>query len=700
MDTFIFGGGLDGAETYIKVQVLNHSALPSTAGYEIGDLSSVMNGEQEYLSSVLTPWTSTKYKYPPGLYQVRDEGSGKEWFFFQNQTVTALKSLIFDVNDDWVNFFNATPVVKANSIINYLGVRYVNLTGSLTITAPNLDTTNWGSYIQLNPSLVAPSHQAGRRFYDAVENTFVSYNDIPDVALNEGEELWIRCKNNTGSKILNGSIVFISGADTLFPTVEPAIASSFDESIRTFGVTTMDIHSDGTYGNQGYVTRFGAVREVNTLGCVSGDIIYLSTEDPGKFTIDRPVAPNYVVRIGIIIIVDEFQGVIGVDTLAFNGSDTSVNIEGFLNGTVTNTPQVDISVSGSIIYADITNEDFPSDNLPFLIGGKLYKLNTTTSTGVGGAAQVVVPPGASSTEKQLSFVYIYLNSGVPTLSVSTIEPSIPYAQICQLTVFDATRTLADGKPFGYRRYNNAIDNLNGVNDGSLGGFVETLNAIRLKLGSNWLSGQVGTPTVNDTTIRLALTVGRGAQFRRTTTPAFDGLSYLIYNDDTNGLTYENSTNLTDIEDTASGTTLLANNRYYTIRLFYMLNSNGIGNSVIATRPLSFYTTPDEAVQDAQNFAVSVNDTDIEEIVYPLYDIVIGRTGGGGTTITLIEMIDKRSKLAGGGGGGGGAAGGGILIATNLTTSERDSLSAANGMIIYNTTTNVFNFYENGAWVTK
>ena len=39
-------------------------------------------------------------------------------------------------------------------------------------------------------------------------------------------------------------------------------------------------------------------------------------------------------------------------------------------------------------------------------------------------------------------------------------------------------------------------------------------------------------------------------------------------------------------------------------------------------------------------------------------------------------------------------------APNLTTTERNALTPANGMIIYNTTTNVFNFYENGVWVTK
>lgn len=37
---------------------------------------------------------------------------------------------------------------------------------------------------------------------------------------------------------------------------------------------------------------------------------------------------------------------------------------------------------------------------------------------------------------------------------------------------------------------------------------------------------------------------------------------------------------------------------------------------------------------------------------------------------------------------------------NMTTTQRDALVAVNGMIIHNTTTNVFNFYENGSWVPK
>lgn len=43
---------------------------------------------------------------------------------------------------------------------------------------------------------------------------------------------------------------------------------------------------------------------------------------------------------------------------------------------------------------------------------------------------------------------------------------------------------------------------------------------------------------------------------------------------------------------------------------------------------------------------------------------------------------------------------GTLIVSRMTTTDRNNLTPVDGMIIYNTTTNQFEFRENGAWVTK
>jgi hypothetical protein len=43
---------------------------------------------------------------------------------------------------------------------------------------------------------------------------------------------------------------------------------------------------------------------------------------------------------------------------------------------------------------------------------------------------------------------------------------------------------------------------------------------------------------------------------------------------------------------------------------------------------------------------------------------------------------------------------GAFIVPRMTTAQRNALASVNGMIIYNTSTNQFNFRENGAWVLK
>ncbi len=562
--------------------------------------------------------------------------------------VTTDTLLVYTAND--IISWNAVDLVEAQFVTDYdvvLPILYqYDGTSLVFVAGASSAPVNWLDFVPQDP---VPAFAIGRIFYDEVEHTHTFYNDIDGISLQIGEELRARLENDTGFTLLDGKAVAVIGAIGPTLQVELLDTSNLNSSIRGFGLMTIDTLD----GQPGYAVRYGVVRNLNTLSLNVGDIVYGDPDNPGEWTSVRPLPPNYPVRIGICLASHATEGAIGVDTLAFNGSDTSVNIQGALNGMVTQTPDLAFSVSGGIIYADITNENHPTKNLPFLLGGMRYYLDTTTGAGAGGAARVTVPPGASSSDLQESFVYIYLNGGVPTLAIATSEPSVPYAPVADLMAFNAARTLADGEEvFGYRRSNNAIDLLDGVHDGGLGLLVDFLAAFRQKLGSNWLTGQDGTPTVDNSTIRVALSAGVGRQFRKQNLPSFDGLEYVIYNDETNTVTYDPSTNLIDIEEDANGNSLLVNNTYYILRLFYELNSNGVVNRIIATRPLGTYSSASAAQSDGLNYATPIGDTKIEEIIYPLYDIIIGRTGALGVNVSLIELRNRKSKLATGGGGGG------------------------------------------------
>jgi hypothetical protein len=537
-------------------------------------------------------------------------------------------------------------------------------------------------FIDFTPQNPAPAEREARMYYNDTNKAYEAYTEIAGVPpMRIGRTLRSRVLNQTGSLIPKGSIVKIAGLSGASPIVELSQANQLDDVRKTIGMTLADIPNN----THGYLAVFDTIIGVNTSGASPNDLVYLDPDVAGGFTTTEPEPPDYTLPVGFVSVVDPINGVIGVRFGGFEGNDTSTNSQGAINGIATHSPNIEFSVSGGVIYADLTNEEHPTKDLPFLLSDMRYLMNTTTNTGPGGAARVVIPPGASSTEKQTSVLYIYLNGSVPTFAVTTSSPTVPHVKIADVAVFDAARTLADGeRPLSYRRHNNAIDSQAEGQPGGFGIFRYFADAFRFKLGSNWLSGQDATPTVNDTTIRVSLSAGEGAQLHRANLPLFDGLKYLIYNNATNTPTYEEVDNLTAITSTALGVSLLTNNTYYTIRLYYQLNSNGIGNNVIATRPLGKYSTAAEAILDGQNFTTVLNDPDIEETVYPVYDIVIGRTGSGGTTITLQQLTDLRSKLAGGSGGGGaGGAGTDDKVRVSAADTTNDYLNnkatAVNGI---------------------
>lgn len=158
----------------------------------------------------------------------------------------------------------------------------------------------------------APAHSEGRTFYDSGSHSLSYYNDEADVTLNIGREMMIRVKNETGSPIGNGELVYIDGSESVedIPTIDLAQADAAATS-KVLGMATHSIE-DGTFG---YVTTAGIVHDLNTATFTDGDTLWLSPTVAGGYTITEPFNPNKKVIIGCIAKADASVGKIFIQQI-------------------------------------------------------------------------------------------------------------------------------------------------------------------------------------------------------------------------------------------------------------------------------------------------------------------------------------------------------------------------------------------------
>jgi hypothetical protein len=188
--------------------------------------------------------------------------------------------------------------VFAVSISNLAEYGYDTTTGQAysydlaTDTASNADNTG---FINFTPQ-TAPAYQRGRMWYDSTTETVSYYDEITGTSVQVGQEELVRARNSTGSKILNGAVVYISGAQGQNPRISLAQANAENTS-RIIGVATHNI-SNNTVGK---VCTFGIVGDLNTSAYNEGDVLYLSTSVAGGLTTTRPSAPNQAVMVGTVV---------------------------------------------------------------------------------------------------------------------------------------------------------------------------------------------------------------------------------------------------------------------------------------------------------------------------------------------------------------------------------------------------------------
>lgn len=158
--------------------------------------------------------------------------------------------------------------------------------------------------IQFSIPPMAPPHSEGLIYYDAEDRTFTIYVDETDVALQIGQEQWIRVINDENQTILDGQAVYISGSvGATVPKVKLASSSNIS-SARVIGLATHDIE-ENTFG---YVTTFGIVRGINTSLYPEGEMLFVSETEAGILTNVSPTAPSIPIPVGWVIVSHETEG--------------------------------------------------------------------------------------------------------------------------------------------------------------------------------------------------------------------------------------------------------------------------------------------------------------------------------------------------------------------------------------------------------
>jgi len=282
---------------------VNASLDLADSSLQSGDIGSSIQAYDDGLTSIAGLTTSAnKMIYTTALdtYAVTDLTAFARTILDDSDAATVRSTL--DV--DQAGTDNSTNVTLAGSY-DYLTLagqqitlNQIDLTTDVTGILPDANVADILSidHLAFNNAYTAPAHTEGLLFYDQDDKTLTMYSDVSNVALQIGQEFWVRIVNKTGGDLSNGDVVYINDAQGNRPTVALADADVVASAGKTIGVVTATISSNA----EGYVTTMGLVRGIDTSDWTDGDELWLSTT-AGEITNIEPSPPDHAVRIGIAL---------------------------------------------------------------------------------------------------------------------------------------------------------------------------------------------------------------------------------------------------------------------------------------------------------------------------------------------------------------------------------------------------------------
>jgi hypothetical protein len=177
----------------------------------------------------------------------------------------------------------------------------------------------------------------------------------------------VLAKNTTGSTIVRGSVVYISGGSGNNPLISLADSSSHTAAVHsTLGMTYDDIPNNAF----GHVVIIGLVSNIDTSAFSAGDVVYLGAS--GTFVVSPPAWPGVTVTVGHVVRVHATEGTVFVQV--DEGADLSA--------------LHDVNISSPASGDVLTYDGYAWVNSPMSGGSGITQLTGDVTAGPGSGSQV------------------------------------------------------------------------------------------------------------------------------------------------------------------------------------------------------------------------------------------------------------------------------------------------------------------------
>jgi len=126
--------------------------------------------------------------------------------------------------------------------------------------------------------------------------------------VNYADKVYVYVKNSTGTTLVKGATVYISGSDGNNALVSLADADLESSSSKTLGLLVQEL----AQGDHGYVITNGLLAGISTSGATAGDAVWLSTTAGERVYGTPPAKPAHAVYLGVVTRVSATVGEIEV----------------------------------------------------------------------------------------------------------------------------------------------------------------------------------------------------------------------------------------------------------------------------------------------------------------------------------------------------------------------------------------------------